>query len=259
MIGAFRVKFGFFMFGQRSNMKTIIAGNFKANLTRKQVMTYTQGLEKFLESQCGDSIENHKLQVDIFPSHTALLDNTFAYFHIGTQNGYFAASGGFTGEIGLLQLQEFGINRILIGHSERRNLLGEDSECIAKKFRFYAEAGFEIYYCIGEDLHTRQKGEGALKDFLHAQLASIDVSYSKLIVAYEPIWAIGTGVSASMEQIEETHSILAQMTQAPLLYGGSVNADNAGEILKIQNVNGVLVGSASLEVDSFAKIIQAAL
>lgn len=240
-------------------MKTIIAGNFKANLTRKQLVAYTQGLEKFLESQCADSIKNHKLQVDIFPSHTALLDDSFKYFHIGTQNAYFAESGGFTGEIGLLQLQEFGINRILIGHSERRNLLGESSECVSKKFRFYAEAGFEIYYCIGEDLHTRQKGEGALKDFLYNQLASIDVSYPKLIVAYEPIWAIGTGVSASMEQIAQTHNILTQMTQAPLLYGGSVNADNAGEILKISNVNGVLVGSASLEIQSFAKIIESAL
>lgn len=240
-------------------MKTIIAGNFKANLTRIQVMAYTQGLEQFLQSQCADSIKNHALQVDIFPSHTALLENSFKHFHIGAQNAYFAESGGFTGEIGLLQLQEFGINRILIGHSERRNLLGENSECIAKKFRFYAEAGFEIYYCVGEDLQTRQRGEEALQDFLHNQLTSIDVSYPKLIVAYEPIWAIGTGVSASMEQITQTHSLLAQMTQAPLLYGGSVNADNAGEILKIPNVNGVLVGSASLEMESFAKIIQSAL
>lgn len=238
-------------------MKTIIAGNFKANLTRKQVAAYTQGLEKFLESQCADSIKNHKLQVDIFPSYTALLEDNFKHFHIGTQNGYFALSGGFTGEIGLLQLQEFEIHRILIGHSERRNLLGENSECIAKKFRFYAQAGFEIYYCIGEDLQTREKGEEALKNFLNAQLANIDVSYPKLIVAYEPIWAIGTGVSAKAEQIAKTHKILAEMTEAPLLYGGSVNADNAGEILKIPNVNGVLVGSASLEVESFTKIIQA--
>ena len=240
-------------------MKTIIAGNFKANLTRKQVVAYTQGLEKFLESQRADSIKNHKLQVDIFPSHTALLENNFKHFHIGTQNGYFALSGGFTGEIGLLQLQEFGIHRILIGHSERRNLFGENGECIAKKFRFYAEAGFEIYYCIGEDLQTREKGEEVLKNFLNAQLANIDVSYPKLIVAYEPSWAIGTGVSAKAEQIAKTHKILAEMTQAPLLYGGSVNADNAGEILKIPNVNGVLVGSASLEVESFTKIIESAL
>lgn len=236
-------------------MKTIIAGNFKANLTRREVQDYAQKLDEELESLRIDFAR--ALQVDIFPSHTALLDDTFKFFHIGAQNGYCAKSGGFTGEIGLLQLQEFGINRILIGHSERRNLMGEDSECIAKKFRFYAEAGFEIYYCIGEDLATRERGEGALQDFLHHQLESIDCAYKNLIVAYEPIWAIGTGVSASVEQIGRTHEILSNLTSAPLLYGGSVNATNAGEILGIPHVNGVLVGSASLELASFVSIIKA--
>ncbi len=183
--------------------------------------------------------------------------NNFKHFHIGAQNAYFAQNGGFTGEIGLSQLQEFNINRLIIGHSERRTLFGENQDFINKKFRFYAEAGFEIYYCIGEPLSMRQKGKNALKDFLGTQLDGIDITYPKLIIAYEPIWAIGTGESATLEQIESTHSMLATFTSAPLLYGGSVNPTNAREILCTPYVNGVLVGSASLNIQSFTDIIRA--
>ncbi len=232
---------------------TIIAGNFKANLTRIQVATFAKELDSILT----DMQTSSHLQVDIFPSHTALLTNNFKHFHIGAQNAYFAQNGGFTGEIGLSQLQEFNINRLIIGHSERRTLFGENQDFINKKFRFYAEAGFEIYFCIGEPLSVRQKGKNALKDFLGTQLNGIDITYPKLIIAYEPIWAIGTGESATLEQIESTHSMLATFTSAPLLYGGSVNPTNAREILCTPYVNGVLVGSASLNIQSFTDIIRA--
>ncbi|MCX2717206.1 triose-phosphate isomerase [Helicobacter sp. MIT 21-1697] len=239
----------------------IIAGNFKANLTRAQVINFATELDSILADINSASTQSlsSQLQVDIFPSHTALLTDDFTHFHIGAQNAYFAQSGGFTGEIGLSQLQEFNINRLIIGHSERRTLFGEHQDFINEKFRFYTQAGFEIYYCIGEDLSVRQKGENALKDFLSAQLAGIDTSYPKLIIAYEPIWAIGTGVSATLEQITSTHQMLSQLVSAPLLYGGSVNPSNAGEILSLSCVDGVLVGSASLNIQSFAEIIRAGL
>lgn len=233
---------------------SIIAANFKANLTRAQVLDYAKKLDSILRSMHADLP-----QIDIFPSNSALLDDKFTHFHIGAQNAYFAPNGSFTGEIGLLQLQEFGINRLIIGHSERRTLFGESDEFIAQKFRFYAEAGFEIFYCIGEDLGTRQKGEQHLKDFLSAQLKGINTTYPKLIVAYEPIWAIGTGVSAKIEQIESTMETLTQLTDAPLIYGGSVNEANAREILSLKFVSGVLVGSASLELQSFVEIIKAGI
>ena len=201
----------------------IIAGNFKAHLTRSQVDTFTKGLDSFLTDI---QMPLSQIQVDIFPSHTALLADNFTHFHIGAQNAYFAPSGGFTGEIGLLQIQEFGINRLIIGHSERRTLFGENQDFINKKFRFYAEAGFHIYYCIGEPLEVREKGESALKDYLSAQLSGIDTSYSTLV-------------------------------RTPLLYGGSVKPSNAKEILSLPYVNGVLVGSASLDLQSFEEIIRA--
>lgn len=234
----------------------IIAGNFKANLTRAQVASYTAQLHSSLESL----LESKNLslpRVYLFPSSTALLDNAFKHFHIGAQNAYFADSGGFTGEIGLSQLQEFRLSSIIIGHSERRGIFRESQDFINQKFKFYAQAGFEIFYCIGEDLKTRQQGQKTLGAFLESQLSGIDTSYPKLIVAYEPIWAIGTGESASVEQIESTHLMLSSLTSAPLLYGGSVNKKNAHEILNIPHVNGVLVGSASLKVESFMQIIQA--
>lgn len=228
-------------------MSPIIAANFKANLTRLEVQTYTQTLDSILRDTTA--------QVSIFPSATALLHNNFRHFHIGAQNAYFAHNGGFTGEIGLSQLQEFGISSLLIGHSERRQIFLESQDFINKKFAFYKEAGFHIYYCIGESFDIRQKGEDALKVFLSNQLKDIDLTYPKLIVAYEPIWAIGTGVSASMEEIESTHTMLKSFTDAPLLYGGSVNSTNAADILSLKNVDGVLVGSASLDVHGFVKII----
>ncbi len=238
-------------------MLPIIAANFKANLTRAEVQIYAKELESLLTHIKSNTKASP--QVDIFPSASALLNDDFTHFQIGAQNAYFALNGGFTGEIGLSQLTEFHISRILIGHSERRTLFSESQEFINKKFQFYKAAGFCIYYCIGEPLEVRQRGENALKDFLSAQLSGIDVSYPQLIIAYEPIWAIGTGVSATMEQIQATHNMLSTLTPAPLLYGGSVNGTNAGEILALQNVSGVLVGSASLKIESFREIIHAAL
>lgn len=248
-------------------MPKIIAANFKSNLTRAAVQEYTKELDAFLASfasHSANATDSHtslesQPKVRVFPSATALLKDDFSHFHLGAQNAYFAQSGGFTGEITLKQLEEFHITHLLIGHSERRTLFNESQHFINEKFRFYKEAGFDVYYCIGEPLQVRQKGKEALQDFLKAQLSGIDTNYSKLIVAYEPIWAIGTGVSAELEQIESTHAMLSTLTSAPLLYGGSVNATNAKEILALPSVNGVLVGSASLDLQSFKDIIRAGI
>jgi triosephosphate isomerase len=219
----------------------IIASNFKMNHTRKSTEEF---LDKLKELKT-----NHTIRV--FPPATALLKNEI----VGVQNGYPANSGSFTGEIGLEQIQEFNIDKILIGHSERRNILEESQELIAKKFEFYKEQNFEITYCIGEPLEIRQKGIDEVIKYLKSQLVGIDINYDKLIVAYEPVWAIGTGVSATIEEIEETHNKLREFIKTPLLYGGSVKLENISAICEIENVDGALIGTASWQVENFIKMI----
>jgi triosephosphate isomerase len=220
----------------------IIASNFKMNHTRKSTKEF---LDKLKEVKT-----NHTIRV--FPPATALLKNEI----VGVQNGYPAINGSFTGEIGLEQIQEFNIDKILIGHSERRNILNESQEFIAKKFQFYKEQNFEITYCIGEPLEVREKGIEEVIKYLKNQLDGIDINYEKLIVAYEPVWAIGTGKSATIEEIEETHNKLKEFLKTPLLYGGSVKLENINSICAIDNVNGVLIGTASWDVDNFIKMIK---
>jgi len=178
-------------------------------------------------------------------------------FTIGAQNAYPTQNGAYTGEIGVEQLEEFGIKTILIGHSERREHLGESQEKVAQKFSFFKEQGYEILYCIGEPLEIREKGDEFVMEYLLAQFDGIDIGYKKLTIAYEPIWAIGTGRSATVEEIASTHEALKKTVQKPLLYGGSVNAANIEEITSIRGVDGVLVGSASLNVDNFLQMILA--
>lgn len=226
----------------------IIAANFKTNLTRKATAAYLEKLEQFIADNAITQ------EVLVFPPLTAL-DLHDGKALVGAQNAYAVQSGAFTGEIGCEQLDEFGITTILIGHSERRHVLGETQEDIASKFAFYKERGFRIVYCIGEPLAVREEGEKALMAYLDAQLEGIDIGYEGLVVAYEPVWAIGTGLTPSNEDIERLHTALKGRIDKPLLYGGSVKMNNAKEILALENVDGILVGGASLYVDHFCRMI----
>jgi len=227
----------------------IFAANFKTNHTRSSTKAYIEVLEELAKD-----VDN---PLYVFPPLTAIDAFETSKLVVGVQNAYPAIHGAFTGEVGVEQLEEFGIQTILIGHSERREILGESQEVVAKKFAFFQEQGFEIIYCLGEPLEVRQEGEEALKEYLFAQLEGIDLHYDKLIVAYEPIWAIGTGVSATTEDITATHQLLKKVIKAPLLYGGSAKVDNIKEIAAINEVDGVLVGSASLDAQNFYNMIKA--
>jgi triosephosphate isomerase len=224
----------------------IYAANFKTNHTRASTKEYIASLNTL--------VKDSSHQVFVFPPATAL-DSYESVATIGAQNAHFTQNGAFTGEIGLEQLDEFGIKTILIGHSERREHFGESQEIVAKKFEFFKNHGFKIIYCIGEPLSIREQGEVQVIEYLKAQFEGIDTTYDKLIIAYEPIWAIGTGRSATTNEISTTHKALKAIVNKPLLYGGSVKPNNVKEIVSIDGVDGVLVGSASLEAESFASMI----
>ena len=227
----------------------IFAANFKTNHTRKSTENYIEELNEKLRAKKPED------KVYIFPPSTAL-DEYEGDFTIGVQNAYPAHNGAYTGEIGVEQLDEFGIKTILIGHSERREHMLESQEKVAQKFSFFQEQGFEIIYCIGEPLAIREKGFEAVMKYLLAQFDGIDINYDNVIVAYEPIWAIGTGRSATVEEISTTHRALKKaINEKPLLYGGSAKPANIKEIISIAGVDGVLVGSASLDADSFSQMI----
>lgn len=226
----------------------ILCANFKANKTRQETRAYMAVVESFV------SINDIEDTIIVFPPFTAL-EHDSRNVLIGVQNAYPVQNGAFTGEIALEQLEEFDIETILIGHSERRHVLGETQEQVAQKFRFFADQGFAIIYCVGEPLSVREQGNEALMNYIDAQFVGIDLNYPDLIVAYEPVWAIGTGLTPTNDEIEAVHASLRLKTTAPLLYGGSVKVENAGEIMALANVEGVLVGSASLSANDFCEMI----
>ena len=226
----------------------IYAANFKTNHTRKSTQNYIKELQKKLVDKKPED------RVFVFPPLTAL-DSYEGDFTIGAQNAYPVANGAYTGEVGVEQLAEFNINTILIGHSERRDIIGESQEEVAKKFTFFKDMGFEIIYCIGESLEVREQGIKTVMEHLLSQFEGIDTNYENFVVAYEPIWAIGTGRSATVEEIVETHNKLKKVVNRPLLYGGSVKGANINEISAIENVDGVLVGGASLRTETFLELV----
>lgn len=227
----------------------IIAANLKTNLTRLQTTNYIDEIESFLNKK------NIDQEVLVFPAASSLNSHDGSVI-VGAQNAYAVQNGAFTGEIGLDHLDEFGIKTILIGHSERRHIIGETQDIIVEKFNFYKEQGFKIVYCIGESLEIREAGEKVMMNYLNSQFDGIDLEYENLIVAYEPVWAIGTGVTPTLEDINAIHKELKKSCSAPLLYGGSVKVTNANDVLALDGVDGILVGSAALYAQHFCTMIE---
>ena len=224
----------------------IFAANLKCNHTRASFINYAKELEKALSNFKTDN------EIIVFPPNIAFLEETHNFTQ-GTQNFYPCVNGAFTGELGKMHLDEFGINCVLIGHSERRTL-GENNELLKAKFDFAKKHNYKIIFCIGENLECKKAEK--TKKFLVSQLEILDLEYENLILAYEPIYSIGTGFSAEIKDIESVLQFLSVKTRAKLLYGGSVNENNIKAILQIPNCNGVLVGSAALEVKDFINLIK---
>ena len=178
---------------------------------------------------------------------------------IYAQNVHWEQSGAYTGEVSPAMLLELGVQGALVGHSERRQLFGETDETVARRARAALDAGLGVIACVGETLEQRESGDTEL--VLKIQVEAIAFAageHERLVIAYEPVWAIGTGKTATPEMAEEAHAFIKELLDRPVLYGGSVKPENATELLSQSSIDGALVGGASLDPDSFAAICRAA-
>jgi triosephosphate isomerase len=175
---------------------------------------------------------------------------------IFAQNVHWADEGAFTGEVSSKILLELGVSGAIVGHSERRQYFGETDETVRMRTEHALEAGLRVIACVGELEQERESG--ATETVLRRQV-SVLPRHDELVIAYEPVWAIGTGKTATPEQAQEAHALIKSLLDVPVLYGGSVKPDNAAELLSQPDVDGALVGGASLEVESFTAICQAAV
>ncbi|HEY2940419.1 MAG TPA: triose-phosphate isomerase [Gaiellaceae bacterium] len=175
------------------------------------------------------------------------------------QNVHWADDGAFTGEISAPMLVELGVKGAIVGHSERRQYFGETDETVARRTVAALGHGLRVIACVGESEEEREAGQMELVLRLQVEaLADAAGAHEDLVVAYEPVWAIGTGKTATPEQARDAHAFIKTILDVPVLYGGSVKPDNAQELLARPGIDGALVGGASLDVESFTAICQAA-
>ena len=241
-------------------MRKIIAGNWKMH----------GKLENLLEiKKISNEFARSKIEIIICPPFTLLsaASELAKNVYIGAQNLHPENEGAFTGEISANMLVDLGITHSIIGHSERRNKHNETNEIVARKVKISMEKKLQTIICIGET--ELQRKENSTLEILEQQLLDSlanNTNFEKLIVAYEPIWAIGTGLIPEVSEISKIHDFIrvrlvelygSNASNIPLLYGGSVNGSNAPEIFNVNNVNGALVGGASLSFEKFAPIIRA--
>ena len=175
---------------------------------------------------------------------------------IAAQNVHWEDEGAYTGEVSASMLREVGVYGAIIGHSERRQYFGDTDETVGKRVHAALQAGLFVIACIGETEEERERSE--TEDVLRRQLSVLEPD-DNLVLAYEPVWAIGTGKTATPDMAQEAHAFVKSQLDAPVLYGGSVKPDNAAELLGQPDVDGALVGGASLELESFTAICRAAI
>lgn len=245
-------------------MKKLIVGNWKMNGS-------TQSLDQVKQMAEASQSQSHNTEIVICPPFT-LIERTRQLVQgtkisIGGQNCHVNVSGAHTGDVSAEMLADIGATFVIVGHSERRKHYGESNTLVADKARAALRAGLTPIICVGEDLDTRESGDTL--DFIAEQtFESIpqEVPIKSMVIAYEPVWAIGTGKSAETAQIEEVHGFIQSeiekrftVADARILYGGSVSPTNAKDILAIPTVHGGLIGGASLKAESFLSICQATL
>ena len=246
--------------------KPIIAGNWKMNKTIKKAVEFARELVETL-NDCPD------MEIIVFPPFTALyavagvVKDTNILF--GAQNMYYESAGAYTGEVSPLMLADIGVHYVILGHSERREILGETDEIINLKIKAALNYRMKPILCVGEKIEEREKGKA--EEVVHNQLVKNlhDISKDEMartVLAYEPLWAIGTGKTASAEDANKMHAFIrATITSlydkrissnVRIQYGGSVRPDNIDILMAQPEIDGALVGGASLDVESFVKIVR---
>ncbi len=248
--------------------KTVIAGNWKMNMTPSETGAFIRELAPMVAGKDKCDIVLCVPFVDIAPAVEAAKGTNI---RIGTQNVHFKESGAYTGEISASMLKETGVEYVIVGHSERRQYFAETDETVNLRTKAALAAGLKVILCLGELLEARQAGITAEIVSMQTKLdfAGIPASdLANIIIAYEPVWAIGTGLTATPEQADEAcgiiRGVIADLYGAEaaaaitVQYGGSMNEKNAAELLARENVDGGLIGGASLKTDKFTAIVDAA-
>jgi triosephosphate isomerase (TIM) len=247
--------------------KKILAANWKMNLTHIEA-------ESYMHTFLGEIGEVDDVEIVMIPPFTSIpvlaqISEKAPFIRIGAQNMYWERSGAYTGEISATMLRVLFVKYVVIGHSERRMLFGETDETVNRKVHSALEAGLRPIVCVGESTTQRDNDEveTVLRRQLELGLKNLSVKDAvEIVIAYEPVWAIGTGRTATPAQAEEAHrfirSVLSKMfgtgaaERVRIQYGGSVKPDNAQELLRRSDIDGALIGGASLDPHSFAKIIR---
>jgi triosephosphate isomerase len=230
----------------------LVAGNWKLFKGPAETQEFCLELRERLPSLDGVDVAVCPPYISLQAAVLALADTEIA---VAAQNVHWAESGAFTGEVAPGMLREIGVYGAIVGHSERRQYFGETDEGVARRATAALEAGLFVIACVGELEEERERGE--TEDVLRRQVSVLE-AHENLVIAYEPVWAIGTGKTATPEMAQDAHEFVKSILDAPVLYGGSVKPENAAELLSQPDVDGALVGGASLEVESFAGICEAA-
>jgi triosephosphate isomerase len=267
----------------RKQRGILIAGNWKMNHGITETEGFFSSFQKLslplIHEKSKALFQSQQLRVCLIPPFLSLektraLATQFTLpLSVAAQNAHWEKKGAFTGEISGPMLKESGISWVLIGHSERRQFFGETDQTVRKRAESLLEQGFHVILCVGETRSERESNqtEAVLTRQIHEALGDRETGLLKylngqLIIAYEPVWAIGTGLTATPTQAEEAHEVIRKLIKdrmgseaaaaTPLLYGGSVTPENAHSLLSCHNVDGALVGGASLKPESLIALIQ---
>ncbi len=248
----------------------LLAGNWKMNHLQKETLTFLDALAPVLKNTPKQNSQM-RIYVPALSLEVAAkkVKTDSILLQIGCQNAHYEKAGAFTGEISVPMLKEIGVDQVLVGHSERRQLFGETNETVLKRTVSALEQGMEVLVCVGETLEERNQGK--MQSVLQSQLELLvqhetarKAFGEKLHIAYEPVWAIGTGVTASPAQAAEAHALIRELLQTKvspayanatrILYGGSVTPANFKELLACSDIDGGLVGGASLKIESWTQL-----